>query len=150
MAVTCRKVLELYLERRACQLSKTALSQYRWSLTGFIDFLEAASPPINDFSELTRDHVISWLEDLKDPKRHYSQNSRCLIVFQVRRVLRDILAWDWPGSPPAAMCCTVPNIFPPHCMVVPSSKSCVWLNEIVWAFPGKEKKLAALNHANTI
>jgi len=101
---TLRKPAERWMAIKAATWSPVTTKHQRVSLEQFLKHLEATTPEIRTFSQLTEAHASSYVEMLTHevrpetggPLSIYSRRAR---LGAVAAFLRDAAAWGWPGMP---------------------------------------------------
>ena len=101
MKSPCQETLERYLGLRSATLSPVTTRCYRRNITLFIEFLHRHHPEVDSFSKLERTpHLEGWLRMLASAAPPYTDGTRALLIYQVRRFFKDLQQWGWPESPP--------------------------------------------------
>ena len=96
--------VDRWLAIRRATWQKTTLEHVEVSLRHFLQHLEATSPRLSRFANLTQDHAASFLADLANTARPRTGrplaiSARRARVSAVADFFRDATAWGWPDVP---------------------------------------------------
>jgi site-specific recombinase XerD len=88
---TLDEAFDTALQNLATTLRPSSVASYRYTLNGFLSYLHAAFPEIQEFLQLRRTpHIVGWLRNLHQRQPPLVNSTRAIHIVMVRRVLNDL------------------------------------------------------------
>lgn len=98
------QIYQRYLDTISLTRRPETVRSYKYTLSGFLRFVEKHHPRVCTCGDLRRDDIESWLRYLIGRKNRPLQTStRRLWIILVRNFLQDISTWGWKGAPKSSL-----------------------------------------------
>jgi site-specific recombinase XerD len=95
--MTLEETRREYLGKIASRFRPNTVINSRTALNNFLRYMGQHDPGVSSFSELQREHIQSWLEDLA--KRGLKVSTRRNLAIKLRVFLETIGSWGWEEAP---------------------------------------------------
>ena len=113
MDLPFRETLERYLVTRCGGLRPESIGHCRMHIRSLLRFLQSRYPELESLSQLRRSpHIEEWLRALKSAVPPYTDGTRYLFIYHVRRFLETVHQWGSPQSLPPDL--ILQGDFPPR------------------------------------